>query len=150
MPTARLVYTHSCPRRCHPVALSSLATIFGRVFDFSFPACAFDFFFLCGDWLAQTSSTLYVRISLQWLSELRRVWPNIPRQIASELISRYVPTLCLDSGIVSPLRLPWVEGVCVFRCNLPPAFFQNDRGLLSAIAVPRGWNRHRIRVSTQS
>ena len=27
----------------------------------------------------------------------------------------------LDSGIVSPLRLRWVKGVCVFRCNLPPA-----------------------------
>ena len=23
---------------------------------------------------------------------------------------------CLDSGIVSPLRLRWVKGVCVFRC----------------------------------
>ena len=31
-----------------------------------------------------------------------------------------VPTLCLDSGLVSPLRLRWVKGVCVFRCNLPP------------------------------
>ena len=26
-----------------------------------------------------------------------------------------------DSGIVSPLRLRWVKGVCVLRCNLPPA-----------------------------
>ena len=29
-------------------------------------------------------------------------------------------------------------------------FWQNDRGLLSATAVTRGWNGHRIRVSTQS
>ena len=29
-------------------------------------------------------------------------------------------------------------------------FWQNDRGLLRATAVTRGWNRHRIRVSTQS
>ena len=29
------------------------------------------------------------------------------------------PTLCLDS-IVSPFRLRWVKGVCMFRCNLPP------------------------------
>ena len=27
----------------------------------------------------------------------------------------------LDSRIVSPLRLRWVKGVCVLRCNLPPA-----------------------------
>ena len=31
------------------------------------------------------------------------------------------PTPCLDSGIVSPLWLHSVNGVCVFRCNLPPA-----------------------------
>ena len=31
------------------------------------------------------------------------------------------PTLCLDSRMVSPLGLHWVKGVCVFRCNLPPA-----------------------------
>ena len=29
--------------------------------------------------------------------------------------------LCPDSGIASPFRLRWVKGVCVFRCNLPPA-----------------------------
>ena len=32
-----------------------------------------------------------------------------------------IPTLCLRSGIVSPLWLRWIEGVCVFRCKLPPA-----------------------------
>ena len=36
-------------------------------------------------------------------------------------VSGQVPTLCLDSGIVSPLRLNWVKGVCLLRCNLPPA-----------------------------
>ena len=29
-------------------------------------------------------------------------------------------------------------------------FWQNDRGLLRAIAVTRGWNGHRIRVSAES
>ena len=29
--------------------------------------------------------------------------------------------LCLESGIVSPLRLCWVKDGCVFMCNLPPA-----------------------------
>ena len=32
-----------------------------------------------------------------------------------------IPKQCLDSGIVSPLWLCWVNGVCMFRCNLPPA-----------------------------
>ena len=35
----------------------------------------------------------------------------------------------LPSDIVSPLRLRWVKGVYVFRCNLPPALLA-ARGLL--------------------
>ena len=30
--------------------------------------------------------------------------------------------LCLGSDIVKPLQLHWVKGVCMFQCNLPPAF----------------------------
>ena len=41
--------------------------------------------------------------------------------VACQLFSGKVPTVCLDSGIVRPLRIRWVKGVCVFRCNLPPA-----------------------------
>ena len=47
-----------------------------------------------------------------------------------------VSTLCLES-IVSPLRLRWVKGVCMFRCNLPPALLAEYRGLLRATAVTR-------------
>ena len=36
---------------------------------------------------------------------------------------------------------PHTQGACVFSCNLPPA--QNDRGLLRATAVTRGWNGYR-------
>ena len=42
------------------------------------------FFFSSEDQLARTSYTLYVRFSPQWLSELRRLWPNV---------SGYVPKL---------------------------------------------------------
>ena len=48
-----------------------------------------------------------------------------------------VPTLCLDS-MISPLQLHCVKGVCVFRCNLPLFWRQNDQGLLHATAVMRG------------
>ena len=30
---------------------------------------------------------LYARISPQWLSELRRLWSSVPRQVACELVS---------------------------------------------------------------
>ena len=39
-----------------------------------------------------------------------------------------VPTLCLDSGIVSSFWRCWIKGVCVFRCNLPPAPFGRMTG----------------------
>ena len=49
----------------------------GRMFYHLFPACAF-FFFRSGNELAHASSTLYARISPQWFSKLRRLWPNFP------------------------------------------------------------------------
>ena len=70
--------------------------------------------------LVEISHSL-ARISSQWLTELTRLWPSVPWRVACELVSWLVPTLCLDSGIVSQLRLRWVKGVCVFRCNLSPA-----------------------------
>ena len=42
------------------------------------PRLRFFFFFLSGDKLAHTKSTLQARISPQWLSELRRLWPSVP------------------------------------------------------------------------
>ena len=59
------------------------------------------------------------------------VWAHFPWQ---------VPTLCLDS-IISPLPLCWVKDVCMFRCNLPLHFWQNDRGLLRATVVTSGVGR---------
>ena len=47
--------------------------------------------------------------------------PSVPWQVACELVSWQVPTLCLHNSIISPLWLRWVKGVCVFRSNLPPA-----------------------------
>ena len=101
------------------VAFSSLAGIFEECSTIRSPACAF--FFLSGDEPSHTDPTLYARISPQWLSELRRLWPNVPLQAVCELVSGQIPTLCLDSGIVIPLRLRWVKGLCVFMYNLLPA-----------------------------
>ena len=58
-----------------------------------------------------TNSTLYARISPQWLSELWWLRLNVPWQVACELVSRQVPTVSLD------------KDVCVFSCNLPSALF---------------------------
>ena len=42
---------------------------------------------LNGDQVLHTNSTLYARISPQWLSKLRQLWLSIPRQVASQLTS---------------------------------------------------------------
>ena len=55
------------------VAFSSLARILGECSIIHFPPA----FFLSGDWLVHTYSTLYARISPQWLSKLRRLWSNV-------------------------------------------------------------------------
>ena len=38
----------------------------------------FSSFFLSGDLLGHANSTLYAMIGPQWLSEMRRLWPNVP------------------------------------------------------------------------
>ena len=61
------------------VVLSSVVRILGECSTIYFlPAC-----FCCcccclsGDRLAHTNSTPYARISSQWFSNLRRLWPNV-------------------------------------------------------------------------
>ena len=51
-------------------------------------------------------------------------WGNCDRVFPHEVRVSSFPDRfphCLESGIVSPLQLKWVRGVCVFRCNLLPA-----------------------------
>ena len=56
-------------------AFSSLRGLWGKIGQ-CIPRLRFFFFFLSGDQLARTNCTLYVRISPQWLSELRWLWPS--------------------------------------------------------------------------
>ena len=90
-------------------------------------------------------------INPQWFSELRRLWPNVPWQVTCKLLSKQVPTLCLDSGIVTPLRLCWVKGVFVFRWNLPPALlvewlrsFTCHSGNMGVEQTPKKESAHKV------
>ena len=89
----------------------------------SFPNCLSLFFYfytpVSGDHLAHTNPLFRPGISPQWLNELRRSQRNVCWQVACQLVSPIVH-YAWDS-IVSPLRLRWVKGVCVFVCNLLPA-----------------------------
>ena len=66
---------------------------FGRMFDHSFPTCAvffrvFCWFFFLVEISSHTFFILYAMVSPQWLIELRRLWPNVPQQVVSQLVSR--------------------------------------------------------------
>ena len=69
---------------CSSKTLSDLALVSLLMFIlpcllcFIFGYFLFSFFFLSGDKLAYTNSTLYAKINPQWLSEPRRLWPNVP------------------------------------------------------------------------
>ena len=64
---------------------SSLARIWGDCLTIHSPLAPF-FSFFRGDLLARTNSTLYARISPQWFSELRWLWPSVPWYVACELV----------------------------------------------------------------
>ena len=51
------------------------------------------------------------------------------------------PTLCLDSGIVSPFGLYWVKGVCLFGCNLSAALLADWPGSFTCHCGNTGMER---------
>ena len=93
---------------------------FGRMFNNSFSACIFFFF------LMEISLCTLIPLFMPGLvhsgsgssDNCDQVFPD---ELNVSSFPERVPTLCLDSGIVSPHRLHWVKGVCMFRCSLPPA-----------------------------
>ena len=83
-------------------------------------------------------------VSASW-EDCGRVFPDELR--ASSFPDRFPHNAC---GIASSLWLRWVKGVCVLRCNLPPALLAEWPGSFTCNAVTRGWNGRRIRVSTEN
>ena len=91
------------------------------MFDNSFPVCAFFFFFFKVEISSGTLIPLFRPGSAHSGSASKedcdRVFPDELR--VSSFPDRFPH--CLDSGMVSSLRLLKIKGVCVFRCNLSPA-----------------------------
>ena len=91
------------------------------------------FFPQSGDYLMHTNSTLWARISPQWLSKLRWPWWSIPWPVLCKLIS-LISHLTIDS-IVSPVWLHWVKGEACLGVNLPPALFQEWLSFFLCVCV---------------
>ena len=94
---------------------------FWRMFDSSFLACPFTFFFKVEIRSSALISLFRPRTvhsgSASW-GYCGRVFPD---KLCVSLFPCRFPILCLHSGMVSPPHLRWVKGVCMFRGNLPPA-----------------------------
>ena len=106
--------------------------IFWRLFDHSFPACAFC---VCVEISSRTLIPLFTPGSVHNGSAS---WDDCARMFPDELCVSSFMTGSLDSGIVNPLQLRWVKEVCAFRVICHLTFWQNDRGLLHTTAVTRG------------
>ena len=87
---------------------------------FFFSARIFLFFLLFRSARAQKFHSL----RQDWSTVAQRAETTVAKcSLTSCMCARFpvrFPLLCLDS-IVSPFQLRWVNGVCVFKCNLPPA-----------------------------
>ena len=103
---------------------------FGRIFDHLFPACAF-FVFVFE--MEISSRTLISPLRPGSVHSGSASWDDCGRMFPDKLCLSSFPdrfhTLCLNNGIVSPLRLRWVKGVCVFQFKLPPALFARMTGV---------------------
>ena len=138
------------------VAFYSLARIFGRMSNHSFPACTFfSSFFLFFFFTVEISLRTFIPLfmpgsvhsgSASW-NDCGQMFPD--RLLVSSFslkfphytwtVTYWAHSDFVGSGMYTCIGL---------TCHLH--FWQNDRGLLHATAVTREWNGHQIRVSTQS
>ena len=79
------------------------------------------------------------RISPQWLSEVRQLWPSVSWWDACKLIfnNRFPHCAWIAMWAHSNFVGPRVYACLEVTCHLQ--FWQNDQGLLHATAVTQGW-----------
>ena len=134
-------------KSCERPQCASLAMILGVGWTIrSSPAVYI--FFSYGDYLAHTNSILLAKISPQGFSELTRLWPSVPCRVAYELV--FLSSWFLHYTWTASSAHSDFDGSKMYACFDVSSylhFWQNDRGLIRATAVTRGWNGHQLRVS---
>ena len=122
---------------------------FGRMISHSFTACAFVVFFK----VEIRSRTLIPFFPLGSVHSGSASWDNCGRVFPEELrVSSSPDRFRHDAWTAQQSAHSDFFGSRVYAslgvtCHLH--FWQNERGLLPATAVTRGWNGHRITVSSQ-
>ena len=129
------------------VAFSSFWGFGGKV-QSAFLACAFFFFGLSWDQIAHTIFLSYDRISPQWLSELRRLWPSVSWWVACELIS-LIGSHTMPGQHSQPTRTLLHEGCICAEIWPATCTFGRMTGIFCVSLGQHEWNRHRTRVSTE-
>ena len=84
-----------------------------------------------------------------WIRELRRLWRSVPWRVTCKLVS-LISSYTMPGQYIKPTPTSLGQRCMpsLLTCHLH--IWQADRGLLRATAVTRGWNGHRIRISTES
>ena len=122
---------------------------FGRMFSHSFPACALLFFFVVVEISSRTLISLLRPGSVHSGSVS---WDDCGRVFPDELrVSSFSDMFPYHARTVAKSAHSDFIGSVVYAClgvTWHLHFLQNVRGLLRATAVARGWNGHRVRVST--
>ena len=120
-----LSYASDCSDFDKLVGLGALflaCEVLGKMFDDSFPRPALLFFFF--QWRSARAHWFHSSCQGQSTVALRAETTVAECSLTSCLWARFqIGSHTMPgqlSGIASPLRLRWIEGVCVFRCNLPP------------------------------
>ena len=139
------------------VGFSSLGRIWVEGLTVHFMPALFSFLFLfffvvvsSGDWFPLTNSTLYTRIGPSGSA----TWDDCGRVLSDDLcLNSFPDRFSHYARTVAESAHPDFVGSRVYAsldvtCHLHS--WQNGRSLLCATALTRGWNAHRIRVSTKS
>ena len=116
------------------MAFSSLAKTLGEGLKSRCPPADFFFFFRSEDQLMHTSFTCLDQDPSTVAQRAEMIVAACSLTSCVSSFPWHVSTLCLDS-IVSPLRLRWVNGVCLFRYNPPPALLPEWPGSFTCYLI---------------
>ena len=87
----------------------------GKAWSANLRLCFF-FFFLSGYQLVKTNSILWARIGPQCSWELRWLWPSVPWEGLSQLVS-LIGSYIMPGQHTQLTPTSLSQGVCVFRCS---------------------------------
>ena len=125
----------------------------GRMFDNSYPACGCCCFVCLFFMWRLSHAHLFHSLGQDQSTVAQRAETTVTECSLSSYVSSFPDRFPHSDWRAAQSAHSDFVGSRVYAClgvTCHLHFWQNDRGHLSSTAVTRGWNGHRIRVSTQS